>query len=127
MTLAAALLALAVSQAEVDRIHREAILIDTHNDVTMKVLKGYDLAQPAPRGSTDVAKLKAGGVDAVFFAAYVPARYARTGGAAAYCRRAIVAIHDGIVASSRRRVSNDSGTPIQKRKAPTFSDFVTGP
>jgi membrane dipeptidase len=97
--LVAALAPSAVSEADVQRIHKSAILIDTHNDVPMKVINGYDLAQPSLRGSTDLQKLRAGGVDAVFFAAYVPARYARTKGAsAAHCRRAIDAIRNGIVA-----------------------------
>lgn len=97
--LIAALAPSAVSDADVQRIHRSAILIDTHNDVPMKVIKGYDIGQPAPRGSTDIGKLRAGGVDAVFFSAYVPAKYARTKGAsAAYCRRVIQAIREGIVA-----------------------------
>ena len=83
----------AVSDADVQRIHSAAILIDTHNDVPMKMLRGYDIAQPSPRGSTDLARLRAGGVDAVFFAAYVPKKYAATKGASAdYCRRVMKAI-----------------------------------
>jgi membrane dipeptidase len=94
----AALAPCAVSDADVRRIHNAAILIDSHNDVPMKVIRGYDIAQPSPRGSTDLRKLRAGGVDAVFFSAYVPARYARTKGAsAAYCRKVIQAIRNYIV------------------------------
>ena len=29
------------------RIHRAAILIDTHNDVAMKTVKGFDISKPA--------------------------------------------------------------------------------
>ena len=35
-----------VTQAEVDRITREAILIDTHNDIPSKTVDGYDIATP---------------------------------------------------------------------------------
>jgi membrane dipeptidase len=100
----AALLALAalaparVSDAEVDKVHKSAVLVDTHNDVPIKVIKGYDIGTPAPGGSTDLARLKAGNVAATFFAAYVPARHAKDGTAAAYCRRSIDAIRNGIVA-----------------------------
>lgn len=90
-----------VTDAEVQQVHQGAILIDTHNDVPMKVLDGYDIAAPAPGGSTDLARLKAGGVGAVFFAAYVPARYSPKG-AADYCRRVIQAIREGIAARHPR-------------------------
>jgi membrane dipeptidase len=96
VTYLALLLFAAITDAEVDRVHRDAFLIDTHNDVPMKVLRGYDIGKPSPGGSTDLASLKSGGVDAVFFAAYVPARYARLGGSADYCRKVITAIRDGI-------------------------------
>ena len=85
----------AVSDADVQRVHSSAILIDTHNDVPMKMLRGYDIGQPSPSGSTDLQRLRTGGVDAVFFAAYVPRRYAATkGAAAAYCRRLIQTIRN---------------------------------
>ena len=91
----------AVSDADVQRIHSAAILIDTHNDVPMKMLRGYDIAQPSPRGSTDLARLRAGGVDAVFFAAYVPKKYAATKGASAdYCRRVMKAIRTNVAKHS---------------------------
>lgn len=87
----------AVSEAEVRRIHSSAVLIDTHNDVPMKMLRGYDIAQPSPSGSTDLGRLRSGGVDAVFFAAYVPRRYAAKPGASAeYCRRLIHTIRSQI-------------------------------
>jgi membrane dipeptidase len=104
--LLAAFTAKTVTDAEVDRVHRSAILIDTHNDVPMKVLRGYDIATPSPGGSTDLNRLKAGNVGATFFAAYVPAREAaKPGAASAYCRRVISAIRDGIVAKHPREFS----------------------
>jgi membrane dipeptidase len=61
-----------------NRIHRDAIVVDTHNDVTSAILdEGFDLAMPdtRPNGKmrthTDNARLKRGGVDAQFFAIYV--------------------------------------------------------
>lgn len=35
-----------MSQAEVDRITRDAILIDTHDDITSKTVAGYNIATP---------------------------------------------------------------------------------
>jgi len=39
-----------VSQAEVDRITRDAILIDTRDDITSKTVQGYDIANPNKTG-----------------------------------------------------------------------------
>lgn len=63
-----------VTQAEVDRITRDAILIDTHNDVTSRTVEGYDIATANTRGQTDLARMK-GFLGAEFFAVYVGAEY----------------------------------------------------
>jgi membrane dipeptidase len=63
-----------VTQAEVDRITRDAILIDTHNDVTSRTVEGYDIATPNTRAQTDLARMK-GFLGAEFFAVYVGAEY----------------------------------------------------
>ena len=86
-----------VTDAEAARVHESLLLLDTHNDVPMKTLTGFDIAKAAPRGSTDVPRLKAGNVDATFFAAYVPARYARQKKAASYARQVIRSIREDIV------------------------------
>ena len=66
-----------VSQAEVDRITREAILIDTHNDVTSRTVDGYDIATPNTVGQTDLPRMKAGHLGAEFFAVFVDAEYVK--------------------------------------------------
>lgn len=63
-----------VTQAEVDKITREAILIDTHNDVTSLTVEGYDIATPNKRGQTDLPRMK-GFLGAEFFAVFVDASY----------------------------------------------------
>ena len=63
-----------VTQAEVDKITHEAILIDTHDDVTSRTVDGYDIATPNKRGQTDLARMK-GFLGAEFFAVYVDASY----------------------------------------------------
>ena len=63
-----------VTQAEVDRITRDAILIDTHDDVTSLTVKGYDIASPNKKGQTDLPRMK-GFLGAEFFAVYVGAEY----------------------------------------------------
>jgi membrane dipeptidase len=70
-----------VTQAEVDRITHEAILIDTHNDVTSRTVAGYDIATPNTTGQTDLPRMK-GFLGAEFFAVYVGAEYVKDNHAA---------------------------------------------
>ena len=65
-----------VTQAEVDRITREAILIDTHDDVPSKTVDGYDIATPNKTGQTDLPRMK-GFLGAEFFAVFVDAYYVK--------------------------------------------------
>src|SRR6185295_3367961 len=64
-----------VTDAEVMRVHRAALLIDTHNDVPSRAVEGFDIGSGTRTGHTDIARLKEGGVGAQFFAVYVAASY----------------------------------------------------
>jgi membrane dipeptidase len=71
------------------RIHRDAILIDGHNDLPnemrLKSNLGFDeidISKSVTNLQTDIPRLKLGGMGAQFWAAYVPARLMVTGGAA---------------------------------------------
>lgn len=64
-----------VTDAEVMEVHRSAILIDTHNDVTSATVAGLDIGQPNTDHMTDLARMKKGGMGAQFFAVYVAASY----------------------------------------------------
>jgi membrane dipeptidase len=63
-----------VTDAEVARITRDAILIDTHDDVPSKTVSGYDIATPNKAGQTDLPRMK-GFLGAEFFAVFVDASY----------------------------------------------------
>lgn len=65
-----------VTQAQVDRITREAILIDTHDDVTSLTVTGYDISKPNKSGQTDLPRMK-GFLGAEFFAVYVGSNYVK--------------------------------------------------
>jgi membrane dipeptidase len=65
-----------ISDAEVMRVHRSTLLIDTHNDVPSRTVEGFDIGSRTSTGHTDIARLKEGGVGAQFFAVYVAASYA---------------------------------------------------
>jgi membrane dipeptidase len=75
-----------------DKLHREAIVVDTHNDITSAILEdGFDLGKPTGLTATDLPKMRAGGITAEFFSIYVDKQYyehptSLTGGAA---RRAL--------------------------------------
>src|ERR1035438_4506081 len=64
-----------VTDAEVQRVHRSALLIDTHNDITSRTVDGYDIGKNKNDGHTNVTSLKEGGVGAQFFAVYVSSSY----------------------------------------------------
>ncbi|MCU1259814.1 MAG: rane dipeptidase [Bryobacterales bacterium] len=64
-----------VTDADVQKVTRSAILIDTHNDVTSRTVDGFDIGEPATQGHTDLPRLRQGGVGAVFFAVYVSGSY----------------------------------------------------
>jgi membrane dipeptidase len=64
-----------VTDAEVQRVHKSAILIDTHNDVPSAVLGGLDIGKPNTNRMTDLPRMKKGGMGAQFFAVYVAASY----------------------------------------------------
>lgn len=80
------------------RIHRSLLLIDTHNDAPTRILAGADIGGRSATGHTDLPRLREGGVGAVFFSAYVAARYAASGQAAHRALEMIDAIRYDIVA-----------------------------
>ena len=61
------------TDAEVMKIHRSILLIDTHNDVTSRTVDGFDFGPRAKDGHTDIARMKEGGQGGIFFAVYVGA------------------------------------------------------
>jgi membrane dipeptidase len=88
----------AALRARANRLHRQAIVIDTHNDVTSPLIEdGFDLGMRGDdpnakiKTHTDLRRMKAGGLGAEFFAVYVGKEFvnkkpAEGGGAA---RRAL--------------------------------------
>lgn len=70
---------------EAVKIHREALLIDGHNDLPWQYRKRddfafrvFDIARPQPQLHTDIPRLKKGGVGAQFWSAYVDADTAKS-------------------------------------------------
>jgi len=92
-----------VTDAEVKRVHASALLIDTHNDFPTeqagqdRPAGPIDISLPAPMAHTDLARLRQGGVGAVFFAAYVAASYGLGPRAYARAQQVIDTIRHDIV------------------------------
>ena len=87
-----------VTQAEVDRITREAILIDTHDDVPSKTVDGYDIATRNLKGQTDLPTMR-GFLGAEFFAVYVGAEYVNGSHSARRALEMIDTVRTDIVAA----------------------------
>ena len=87
-----------VTDAEVQAVHRSALLIDTHNDVPMRTVTGFDIGSSGKGGDTDIARMKAGGLGAQFFAVYIAGKYATEKQAAHHTLEVIDAVRHDIVA-----------------------------
>jgi membrane dipeptidase len=67
---------------EARRIHRDAIVVDGHNDLPWRIRQqaaldvyGMGIGTGRPDGHTDIPRLREGGVDVQFWAAYVESDY----------------------------------------------------
>jgi membrane dipeptidase len=87
-----------VNQAEVDAITRDAILIDTHDDVPSRTVDGYDIATPNKTGQTDLPRMK-GFLGAEFFAVFVDASYVKDNHSANRTLQMIDTVRTDVVAA----------------------------
>jgi len=86
------------SDEEVQRVHRATLLIDTHNDAPLRVIRGVDFGLRSQEGHTDVPRLREGGVGAVFFSAYVAPGYVPKGQSLRRAVEVIDAVRQDIIA-----------------------------
>lgn len=54
------------------RLHSEALVIDTHNDVVQRILAGENISQRTSHGHSDLPRFLEGGLDVEFFSIWVP-------------------------------------------------------
>lgn len=98
------------------RIHRTAIVVDTHQDVPYRLESEWvDLSRRSATGHVDVPRLKEGGVTAPFFAAYVPASFAEFGGSTKKALETIE-LSRRLAAGNRDLVFADSPAGIRDAK-----------
>ncbi len=86
-----------VTDAEVQRIHRSMLLIDTHNDITSRTVDGYDIGKNKNDGHSNVTAMKEGGLGAQFFAVYVSSSYVNGNHSAHRTLEMIDTVRHGIV------------------------------
>jgi membrane dipeptidase len=75
-----------IDEGRLAELHETAILIDGHNDLAWRLrdefdsdLDRFDIGTRHRDGHTDIPRLRAGGVDAQFFAAFVPSEFVERG------------------------------------------------
>ena len=104
-------------RAQALRLQKHAIVVDTHEDVPERLEREWaDVGQRLSTGHVDIPRLKAGGVTAPFFAAYVPAAFAREGGSARKALELIDLIHRIVESHPADLVFADSPAAVRRAK-----------
>lgn len=104
--------------ARAKKLHAQAIVVDTHDDVPYALLdKPADLSRRGATDHWDIPRAREGGVTAPFFAVYVPATFAETGGAARETLTLIDLVQRTIAAHPKDLVAAASVAEIRRAKA----------
>ncbi|MFO1394059.1 MAG: dipeptidase [Steroidobacteraceae bacterium] len=62
-----------VDSAAARKLHFDAIVVDTHDDTTQRLLDpAFDLGVRHTDGSIDIPRMREGGLDAIFFSIWIP-------------------------------------------------------
>lgn len=63
------------ASARAKKLHFSAIIVDTHDDTTQRLLDGkFDLARRDSLGSIDIPRMKEGNLGAIFFSIWIPSK-----------------------------------------------------
>ena len=109
------------------RLHREAIVVDTHEDVPWELdEKWADIAVPGATRHFDIPRARAGGLSAAFFAAYVPAVYAEAGGAAKKALELVDLVHRVVEAHPAELAFAASAKDVRRIKTEGKIAILTG-
>ena len=54
------------------KLHEDAIVVDTHNDVVQRILSGEDISVRTHHGHSDLPRFREGGLDVQMFSIWVP-------------------------------------------------------
>lgn len=100
------------------RIHRSAIVVDGHNDITSAMVDDdYDLETPSVgQHHTDLARMKQGGLSAQFFSVYVSQKFVTNGYAARRALEMIDAVNRAVERNPNELVLAASVADIRRAK-----------
>lgn len=99
-------------------------ILDSHCDTPTQILRGRDLSKDNERAHIDIPKLRRGGVDAAFFALYIPAEL-DVDAAYEYAHRQYGAVKDMVESNSDSVAFAFSGDQAYENKAKgLFSVFL---
>jgi membrane dipeptidase len=99
------------------QLHFPSIVIDTHTDTTQRFIDGdFDLAPRNEKGSVDIPRMKEGGVDAIFFAVWMPSKI-RGPIAVERAQKQIDAVHAQVKKHSNDLVFATSADQIRAARA----------
>jgi membrane dipeptidase len=99
------------------RLHRSAIVVDTHEDVPEQLEKEWvDIGVRQRTGHVDIPRWREGGVTAPFLAAYVSSSYARTGTSAKKALEFIDLVHSLVDSHPKDLVFADSVAGVRAAK-----------
>lgn len=99
------------------RLHRSAIVVDTHEDLPERLEKEWvSIAVRGTTGHLDIPRWREGGMTAPFLASYVQGAYATSGGSAKKALEGIDLIHRLIDENPKDLVFADSVAGIRRAK-----------
>jgi membrane dipeptidase len=100
-------------------IHRRAIVVDTHNDITTPMTNDdYDLSGNPPEPyRTSIARMKKGGLTAEFFSLYVKPWYVAHGGAARRTLDMIDSVYRAVERHPNELMMATTAADIRRAKA----------
>jgi membrane dipeptidase len=111
-------------------LHRAVPVIDGHNDLPGLLsdrahgdLTRLDPNRPIPDADTDLLRLRAGGVGAQFWSAYVPASLVN-GGGTAYAMEQIDIIHRMVAASPTLRFARTADDIVRAHRAGRIASLI---
>ncbi len=108
-------------------LHRAAIVIDTHNDVTQRlVVEGIDLSKRLPDGQTDLPRMREGGLDAEFLSVWVPPELYPKESAYAQALAQFDAIDRMIAANASSATLARTAAEVRKAAADGKTAFLIG-
>lgn len=99
-----------------NELAQKIIIIDTHQDVPYRLKERMeDISQRTQYGNFDYPRARAGGLDAVFMAVYVPAEYEEEGGAYAFANETIDMVEGCVSARPDKFVMARSAADIRRQ------------